>query len=164
MSTVDSSSDSTGDSPSSFEQQPAACPISPVTNHRHHRQHFNKRNETRKDPKPPHLNSIHIRVRDHPVLTPHPILPINHKRQVLHHNTIHIDHLHARPLQRTYEYLQLLVPVQVCPMQQPPRPRKDRRDRIRRRLPNLLVLAVVSRDRAVRRFALDREAVGCDEL
>ena len=49
-------------------------------------------------------------------------------------------------------------------MQQPPRPRKDRRDRIRRRLPTLLVLAVVSRDRAVRRFALDREAVGCDEL
>ena len=49
-------------------------------------------------------------------------------------------------------------------MQQPPRPRKDRCHRIRRRLPTLLVLAVVTRDRAVRRFALDREAVGCDEL
>jgi hypothetical protein len=39
-------------------------------------------------------------------------------------------------------------------MQQPARPGKDRRDGVRRRLSTLLVLAVVSCDRAVSRFAL----------
>ena len=113
---------------------------------------------------PTHLYSIHIRVRDHPVLTPHPVLPMNSQRQILRHHPIHINNLHARPLQRTRERLQLLVPVQARAVQQPARPRKDRRDRVRRRLAALLVLAVVPRDRAVRGLALDGEAVGRDEL
>ena len=49
-------------------------------------------------------------------------------------------------------------------MQQPSRPCKDRRDRVRRRLSTLLVLAVVPCDRAVRYFALEGETVGRDEL
>ena len=89
---------------------------------------------------------------------------MNRKRQILRHDPIQINHLHARPLQRTREHLQLLVLVQVRPMQQPARPRKDRRDRVRRRLPALLVLAVMPRDGAVRGFALDGEPVGCDEF
>ena len=89
---------------------------------------------------------------------------MNRERQVLRHDPIRINHLHARPLQRTREHLELLVPVQVRAMQKPARPRKDRRDRVRRRLPALLVLAVVPRDSAVRGFALDGEPVGRDQL
>ena len=43
------------------------------------------------------------------------------------------------------------------------RPSEDRHDRVRRRLSTILVSAVVPYDRAVRRFALDGEAVGRDE-
>ena len=111
-----------------------------------------------------YLHSVHVRVRDHPVLTPHPVLPMNRQSQILRHHPVHVNNLHARSLQRARKRLQLLVPVQVRAMQQPARPSKDRRDRVRRRLSPLLVLAVVSGDRAVRRFALDGEAVGRDKL
>jgi len=84
--------------------------------------------------------------------------------EVLRHDPIHVDDLHARPFQRAHKLLQLPVPVQVPAVQQPPRPRKDRRDRVRRRLAALLILAVVPRDGPMRRFALDGAAVWRYEL
>jgi len=55
---------------------------------------------------------------------------------------------------------ELLVPLQVCAVQQAARARKDRFGQVRRRLAALLVLAVVPRDGAVRGLALDRAAFG----
>ena len=110
-----------------------------------------------------HLDSVHVNVRDDPVLTLH-LLSMYSKREVLRHHAVHVDNLHACALKRLCERLELLISVQIRAVQQAARPRKDRRDGVRRRLTALLVFAVVARDGAVRGLALDRPAVRRDEL
>ena len=76
------------------------------------------------------------------------LTPVYGQRQVFRHHAVNVDHLDARRFQIDAKVAQRVVSVQLCPVQQPPRPRKDGRDRVRARLVALLVFTIVSGHRA----------------
>src|SRR5450830_85812 len=81
------------------------------------------------------------------------------EREVLGHLAA-LDRRDDDVLERLGEPRDLGRPVQLAAVLEPAGPREDRRDRVRRRRPARLVLAVVPRHGAVRRLGLDRRAVG----
>src|SRR5450830_2052424 len=81
------------------------------------------------------------------------------EREVLGHLAA-LDRRDDDVLERLGKPRDLGRPVQLAAVLEPAGPREDRRDRVRRRRPARLVLAVVPRHGAVRRLGLDRRAVG----
>ena len=74
-----------------------------------------------------------------------------------------VDRVDARLLEGAAVAAEVGVAVELRAMLQSSRPREDACDRVRARRVALLVLAVVTRHRAVRRLRLDRPAVGTHE-
>lgn len=85
------------------------------------------------------------------------------QREVLGHDAVDVDGVDAGLLEPLGEGDELGLPVELAPLDQAPRPREDARDRVRARLPPLLVLPVVPRHRPVRRLRLERLAVRRDQ-
>ena len=92
------------------------------------------------------------------------LLPMNRQRQILGHNPILINNLHTSPLQLLTKQPQPLIPIQLGAMNQPPRPRKNARNRVRARLFTLLVLPIVAGDRPVCGLGFDDVALGGEEF
>lgn len=109
------------------------------------------------------MNLVHVDVGHNPVLALHG-LPMDRKREILGHDAVLVDDLHARRLKVLAERAQLVVAIELSTVQQSSRPREDGRDRVRRRLVALLPLTVVARHRPVCSLALDHVPVGCDQL
>ncbi len=84
--------------------------------------------------------------------------------QILSHNTVVIHGVDDGLLQALRPSNQLRGLIEMSTLDQAPRPRENTRDRIRARLPSLLVLAVMSRDCPVCRFGLVCQTVRRDEL
>ena len=103
----------------------------------------------------PRLHRIQILRRRHPPPIPHTAT----NRQILRHHALLLHHPHARLLEAGGEGVELAIAVQLGALREPARPREDGRDRVRRRRPALLVLAVVPGHGAVCRLGFEGQPV-----
>jgi hypothetical protein len=84
-------------------------------------------------------------------------------RRYLCHDCILVNSINTSLFNSLCKTNQFLIPIQFAPMFQSPRPSENRRNRIRRSLPPLLMFPIMSRDGPVRGLRLDRLAIRGDQ-